>query len=310
LSRFILQRLLHAVPVLVGISIVSFGLIHLVPGDPVRIMLGTRASSEAATQLRHQFALDQPLPAQYLHFVRGVFTLNFGDSVVLHQSVGSLIAGRIGASLLLIAYAALISIVIAVPLALIAARRRNRPVDHGIRVLTMVTFAMPTFWLGLLLVEAFSLRLRWLPSSGYETGFVGYLRSLTLPALTVGLYLAPLLLRQLRSSIIETLASEHVESARARGLSSRRVLTRHVLRNSLVATVTVLAVSVGFLLSGTVVVETVFAVPGLGSLLVSSVIARDFPVIQALTLVFGVAVIAINLAADALYAALDPRVRL
>jgi len=169
---------------------------------------------------------------------------------------------------------------------------------------------MPSFWVGLVLALIISLKLGWLPPSGYGTTFLQHVQGLTLPAITVALYLSPLLIRVLRSSLIDTLSSEYVEATRARGLSEPRVLGKHVLRNSLTSTVTLLGLLFAVLLSGTVVVENVFAIPGLGSLLVSSVSARDFPIIQALTLIFGVAVIAVGLLADLVYAAIDPRVRL
>jgi peptide/nickel transport system permease protein len=213
-------------------------------------------------------------------------------------------------SLALLSYAVVISLLIAIPLGLLSALRRNRLTDHVVRLLTMVTFAMPAFWLGLMLVLLFSLWLDLVPTSGLGRDAPSFVLSLTLPALTIGLYLAPMLLRSLRTSAIETLGSEFIESARARGLPERRVVSRHVLRNSLVAMITVLGVNVGFLLSGAVVVENVFAIPGLGSLLVSSIVARDFAVIQTLTLVFGIGVIAVNLLTDLSYAWLDPRVRL
>jgi peptide/nickel transport system permease protein len=171
-------------------------------------------------------------------------------------------------------------------------------------------FAMPAFWTGLLLVLFFALRLKLFPTSGLGSGPINYFRSLTLPSITIGFYLAPVLLRSLRASVIETLTAEFVEAARARGLSERRVLFKHVLRNSLIAMITVLGINIGFLISGAVVIENIFALPGLGSLLVSSILARDYPVIQALTLVFGLAVIVVNFLVDLSYATLDPRVRL
>jgi peptide/nickel transport system permease protein len=221
-----------------------------------------------------------------------------------------LLAARIPVTFFLLLYSVAVSIFVAVPLAIASALRRNRATDHAIRLFSMVTFAMPSFLLGLLLILVFSLNLHFLPTSGYGEGFVGHLRGLTLPAITVGLYLAPILLRTLRVGIIETLGVEFVEAARARGLSAPRIVLKHVLRNSMVSTLTLLGLNIGFLLSGLVIVENVFALPGLGSELVSSIVGRDYPTIQALTLVFGVAVVAINLLTDVLYAVLDPRVRL
>jgi peptide/nickel transport system permease protein len=260
--------------------------------------------------LNHQLGLDEPVLSQYWDFVSGAVTFDFGDSIKQNTAIGPILGERIPVTAFLLLYSVVISIVVAVPLAIISALRRNRAADHLIRLFSMVTFAMPSFLLGLLLILFFSLKLGWLPTAGYGDGFADHLKSLTLPAITVGLYLAPILLRTLRVGIIETLDTEFVEAARARGLSERRIVFKHVLRNSLVSTVTVLGLNIGFLLSGLVIIENVFALPGLGSELVNSILSRDYPLIQALTLVFGVAVVTINLLTDLAYAKLDPRVRL
>ena len=240
----------------------------------------------------------------------GALTLDFGDSIIQKTSIGPILGERIPVTAFLLLYSVVIAIVIAVPLAVLSALQKNRPTDHAIRLFSMVTFAMPSFLLGLLLILFFGLQLGWLPTSGYGEDFVGHVRSLTLPALTVGLYLAPILLRTLRVGIIETLDAEFIEAARARGLSERRILFKHVLRNSLVSTVTILGLNIGFLLSGLVIIENVFSLPGLGSELVNAILQRDYPMVQALALVFGVAVVVINLMTDLAYAKLDPRVRL
>jgi peptide/nickel transport system permease protein len=309
-GAYLLKRAVQAIPVLIGISLAAFVLIHLVPGDPAKIILGSKATPEAVATLNEQLGLDRSLPTQYLDFITGAIHLDFGESITQKTSVSSIIQPRMLVTFWLMLYAVAVSIVVAVPLAVISALRRNRPADHGIRLFTMLTFAMPSFLLGLLLILFFSLELGWFPTSGYGEGAGGHFRSLTLPAVTVGLYLAPILLRTLRVGIIESLGTEYVEAARARGLSERRIVLKHVLRNSLVSTVTVLGLNIGFLLSGLVIIENVFSLPGLGSELVSSIVSRDYPTIQALTLVFGVAVVAINLLTDLAYAALDPRVRL
>jgi peptide/nickel transport system permease protein len=310
MGRLLLRRLVDTIPVLIGVTLVAFALIHLVPGDPVRILLGGHATAANVAALRRTLGLDRSLPQQYWQFVSGAFTGSFGQSIEYHTSVASIVGPRIGASLELIAYALAVAIAIAFPLAFVAALRRDRLSDHAIRLGTTVTFAMPSFWVGLILSLLVSLELGWLPPSGYGTTLVQHVEGLTLPAVTIGLSLSPLLTRILRSSLIDTLSSEHVAAARARGLSEARVLGRHVLRNSLTATVTLLSLFFAVLLSGTVVVENVFAIPGLGSLLVSSVSARDFPIIQALTFIFGVGVILASLLSDLVQAALDPRVRL
>ncbi|ADB53496.1 ABC transporter permease [Conexibacter woesei] len=310
MSRYLAGRVLEMVPVVVCLSFAAFMLIHLVPGDPATAKLGIRGTPEQIAAFRAQLGLDQSLPQQYWHFISGALTFDFGESIRSQEDVGELIGRRLQPSFLLVGYALLIAIVVAVPLATIAAVRRRSWVDQLIRLLSTVGFVMPSFWLALLLVNLFSVQLGVFPTSGYGDTFSEHLRSLTLPALTIGLGLAPLLLRLLRDSEIETLQSEYVGAARARGLSEPRVLAKHVLRNSATSTVTLLGVLAGVLLSATVIVEQIFAIPGLGSLLVTSVRFRDYPVVQALTLLFGIVVVVAGLLADLVYAYLDPRVRL
>lgn len=307
---YVARRLVQSIPVLIAVTLIAFSLIHLIPGDPVRVMLGARATEESVAALREQLGLDEPLPIQYLTFVINAIRFEFGDSLFLRASIGPLIAQRGLNSLSLLVYSILVSLLIAVPLAIIAAVKRNRPADHLVRLFTTITFAMPAFWTALLLVLIFSLRLKLFPTSGLGQGLGPYIVSLTIPAVTIGFYLAPVLLRSLRVSLIETLSAEFIEAARARGLSERRVLFKHVLRNSLIAMLTVLGVNIGFLISGAVVIENVSSIPGLGSLMVTSIVSRDYPVIVALTLVFGVAVVFVNLLVDLSYAVLDPRIRL
>jgi ABC-type dipeptide/oligopeptide/nickel transport system permease component len=202
------------------------------------------------------------------------------------------------------------ALVIGVPLAVIAALRPNGVVDNGIRLVTTFAFAMPAFWLGLMLALIFGLTLKWFPVSGYDTGIGGLLRTLTLPAITLGLSLAVVVVRTLRSSLLEVLQTEYIDAARSRGLGPWRVIGRHALRNAVMATITILSVDIGFLIGGTVVVESVFQIPGAGSLLVESVRARDYELVQALALIAGAAVVLLSLATDLLQATIDPRVRL
>jgi peptide/nickel transport system permease protein len=309
-TRYLVSRVAQAIATVVAIAAATFVLVHLVPGDPARISLGPQASQQSVDELRHRLNLDEPIGQQLTGYLGDLAHLDFGTSIRFKQPVTDLVGPRIGPSLLLVTMSLAIALLVSMPLAVVAARRRNRGPDHAIRVFSMVTFAMPSFWLALLLVLAFSLQLDWLPSSGYGTGFPEHVKSLILPALTVGLFVAPVLLRTMRSSVIETLDEDYVDAARARGLRERRVLGRYVVRNSLLSTVTVVGVFVGGLLSTAVVVENVFSIPGLGSLLVDSVSQRDFPTIQGLTIVFGCTVVVINLITDLVYLALDPRVRL
>ncbi len=310
MSAFLRRRLLEVIPVLIGITLVAFLVIQLVPGDPARIQLGPRATPEAISALTHQLGLDQSLPQQYWDFVSGAATFSFGESFRFRQPVSEVIGPRILPSLYLIAYSLLVALLIAVPLAIVSARCRDRWPDHVVRLFTTTTFAMPSFWLGLLLVLIFGVQRGWLPTSGYGDTTLEHFQSLTLPAITVALWIAAPLLRSLRTSLIDNLDAEYTEAARARGLSERRVLFKHVLRNSVISTVTLMSLLVGVLLSGTVVIENVFSIPGLGSLLVNSVTARDYAVVQALTLLFGFTVVLVSLLTDMLYAAIDPRVRL
>lgn len=308
--RFLGLRLIQTVPVIIGITLAAFVLIHAVPGDPIRIMLGGKASQEHVDEVERQLGIDRPLPEQYVDFVVGIPQGDLGQSIILRRPVSSVVGERLGPTVFLLAYATLIAIVISLPLGIASALRRNRITDHVIRLLTLVAFAMPAFWLGLILIRNLSLKLGAFPVAGYGEGFLDIVHHLTLPALTIGLFLAAMLIRSLRSSLIEVFSAEYIEAARARGLSETRVVGKHALRNSLISTITVLAVNLGWLISSAVVIEKVFDIPGLGHLLVESIYTRDFPTIQALTLVFGLLVIAINLLSDLAYAFIDPRVRL
>lgn len=308
--KFIGLRLLQAIPVLFGITVVSFFLIHLVPGDPARIQLGPHASAAQVAVLKRQLGLDRPLVDQYLTFLGDAVRLRFGESLALHQSVGLVIRSKLGITALLMAYSVLVSLIVAVPLGVLTGVRRDSAADHSVRVAGMVLFVMPVFWFGLLLSLIFGLDLGWLPTGGYEHGFIGALRSLTLPSVALGLTIAPLFLRTLRASVIQQLDAGFVEAARARGLSQSRVLYRHVLRNASISTVTLVGLMVGALLSGIVIVENVFGIPGLGTSLVSAVSARDFPMVQGLVVVMAATVVVVNLLTDLTYAVIDPRVRL
>ncbi len=308
--KYVGLRLAQAIPILVIITIASFFLIHLVPGDPARIQLGPQATAAQVIALRHRLGLDRPLLNQYLTFATGAVQLRFGESLALHQPVGDVIMAKIGVTALLVAYSLLISVLLTYSFGVLAAVKRDRLVDHGIRIVGMALFVMPLFWLGLVLILVFGLTLGWFPTGGYEQGFVGALRSLTLPATALALGMTPLFVRSLRASVIQTLDSGFVEAARARGLSGRRVLAHHVLRNASISTVTLMGLTIGATLSWTVLVENVFSLPGIGAQLVSSVSARDFTMVQGLVVVLASAVVLINLLTDLAYAAIDPRVRL
>jgi ABC-type dipeptide/oligopeptide/nickel transport system permease component len=307
---YLLRRLGLAVIVLFGLLVATFFMIHLVPGDPVRLVLAGRANPATIARLRHELALDRPLWDQFTLYMSHTLQGHFGNSFTLDAPVGEIVGQRLGPSVALIGYGMLLSLLIGVPLAIVAALRPNGWVDNAIRVGTTLSFAMPSFWLGLMLALIFGLELRWFPVSGYSGGIGGILRTLTLPALALGLALAAVVMRTLRSSLLEVLQSEYVEAARSRGLSELRVVGKHALRNSFMNTLTILSVNIGFLIGGTVVLEQVFQIPGMGSLLVEAVEKRDYQLVQALALLAGAAVVLASLAADIVQALLDPRVRL
>ena len=309
--RYLGRRLLHSIPVIIAVTVGAFAIIVLIPGDPALNMLGYNATPDSLAILRRELGLDRSVPEQFIGFVRGAVVGDFGESILKKEPVRQVIASRAVISFSLLFYSGVIAGILAVPLAILSAVKRNRWQDHVMRLGSMITFAMPSFWLGLLLALFFAIRLGWLPVAGYDKeNILTILRSLTLPAITIGMFLAPILARTLRSSIIEVMDQEYVEAARAKGYRESRVIGRHVMRNSLIATVTVLSLIIGFMISGSVIVENVFAIPGLGSLIIDAVLERDYPVIQALVLFFGLTVIVINLLADLMYAAIDPRVTL
>jgi peptide/nickel transport system permease protein len=304
------RRLAQVIPTLIGLTFLSFLIIHVVPGDPGRIALGMRASPAAVVAFDRHLGLDKPLLAQYWTFVTDAVRFHLGASISRDQSVASVIVGHAGLTVLLVAYATIVALVIAVPASIAVAVRPNSLIDHAVRALGMIAFVMPAFWFGILLILVFAVNIPLFPVTGYGSGVGGVLRSLTLPAFTLGLAVAPLFIRTLRASLISTLNASFIDAARARGFSARRVLYRHALRPSCTSLVTLVGLTVGWLIGGTVVVEAVFGLPGLGTVLTSSVEARDFPLVQGLVLVLGTAVIVINLVTDLTYAVVDPRIRL
>lgn len=306
---FLGRRLLHSIWVLAAIIIVSFLVIRLIPGDPVVQMLGLQATPENIAAVNEDLGLDLPMGQQIVQFVERAFQGDLGSSIIKRAPVNDIVFDRLLPSVYLLLYATVLALIISVPLGALSAIYRNRVPDQVVRLTSMVSFAMPQFWLGLMLILLFAIQLDVLPSGGYGEGFGGILLHLTLPALTIGLYLAPQLMRTLRSSLIEAIDSDYVEAARSRGYRESRVVGKLAMRNALVPLISVLSINIGFLISGTVIVEVVFQVPGLGALLVQSVLNRDYPVIQGLILVFGAMVILVNILADAAYAVVDPRVR-
>jgi peptide/nickel transport system permease protein len=306
--RYTLERILHALPVILGVTIFVFFAIQLVPGDPIRIMMHGRVSDEEVAAIYARLGMDRPLLIQYVHYVAKAVTGDLGVSIVQNAPVTALVAEKFWPSIWLLVNSTIISVLLALPLALLSSFYRNRWADHVIRIGSMIGFAMPPFWIGLLVILFFGLWLGWFPIAGFGSGLLEHVHHMFLPSLTIALFLAPILVQSLRSSMLDILATDYVEVARAKGLSEWRILIKHVLRNALIPAITVLAVNISWLVSGAVIVEYVFSLPGLGSLLVRSVGFRDYPVIQGLSLIFAVIVVVVNLLADLSYMLVDRRV--
>jgi peptide/nickel transport system permease protein len=306
---FVARRLLQLVPVAVGVTIIVFFMIHLIPGDPARTILGIHATPKAIAELHREWGLNRPLISQYWLFLDRLVHGNLGQSLIYGVSASSLILSHLPATLFLIVYATVLAIVISVPLAMLAASKRNGLRDQVVRAVPLFGLGMPTFWVGFLLIDAFAVHWRIFPVSGYGTSFGGHLVSLFLPSLTVSIALAPVVIRSLRASMLSVLGADYITTARSKGVPGGRLFIRHVLRNAIIPAITVLGINIGFLIGGTVIIENVFAIPGVGQLMINSIFQRDFPVVQGVTLVFAVLVVLINLLTDVGYALLDPRVR-
>ena len=308
LLDYIVGRLLQMVPVIIGVSLVSFLSIHCVPGDPVQIMMHGRATPEALEAAHAKLGLDQPILVQYWHYIVNAAQGDLGTSIIQNADVSKIVGERLGPSIYLLLASAFLAVVIAVPLSIVAARRNDQPIDHVIRLAGIVGFAMPPFWIGILLMLLFGISLDWFPISGFGKTFLDRLHHLFLPSLTIAVFLAPILVQSLRAAMLDVMTAEYIEVARAKGLGPWRILVKHALRNALIPVTTILAVNIGWLLSGAVVVEYLYSFPGLGSLLVRAVGYRDYPVIQGLSLVFAVLVLVVNLLADLSYMVIDRRV--
>jgi peptide/nickel transport system permease protein len=302
------RRVLQIIATVLLVAVLMFILMHLLPGDPAQVMLGDRGSTAAIAQLHHDLGLDRSIPMQFWEFLKRIATLNLGESVTMRVPVTLLIADRLPITVLLTAMAAVLALLVAVPLAFLSALRQGGWADAAIRGFSQLSLSMPVFYIGLILLITLAAGLRWFPVGGIGSGFVQDLYYLFLPALTLALSLSAILLRNLRSSLIEVLHAEFVGFATAKGLRRRVVLGRHVLRNASISMVTLLGLNISSLVGGAVITETVFGIPGVGRLMVDSIFSRDYAVVQGLTMVLCVLVSVVLLAVDALQALLDPRI--
>jgi peptide/nickel transport system permease protein len=308
--RFVGRRLLQTVPLLAVMLFVVYALVRLAPGDPAQTLLGLHATPARVARLDKELGVDKPLLEGYLSYAWDALHGDLGNSVKAQQPVATIISNRVGVSVWLLAGAMLLSLLGAIPLALLAALRQDRSTDHGIRTVSVLGLTIPTFWLGLVLVSFFALPTGLFPVSGFGHGVAGHLHSIFLPALTLAIGIAPIQIRALRLSLIGVLDSDYIAAVRAMGLRERRVLARHVLPNAVSASLTLLAAQLGVILFGEVIVENTFALPGIGQAMVQAIIQRDYPVVQGLTLAAALLVVGMNLLADVLQVALDPRVEL
>jgi peptide/nickel transport system permease protein len=307
---FVAKRLLQTVPLLLGIVLGVFLLLQVTPGDPARQIVGLRASPEELEQVREELGLNDPVVVQYGRYVAQVARGDLGYSYKSRQPVSTIIGDRVGVTAWLLAAAVILTLIITVPLAIVSALRRDRPIDHAIRTAGVVGLGMPAFWIGVMLLLLVALPTGWFPAGGFGETFPEKLRSVFLPALTLAIGMSPILIRSLRASLISALSSDYVATGRALGISQARLVRRFVLRNAAAATVTLLALEIGFLLFGAVVVETTFALDGVGQGLVLAARGRDLPAVQGYTLLFAVVVVVVYLITDIVTAVLDPRVEI
>lgn len=307
---YLVSRLLQIIPTFLLVMVVIFLLVRMLPGDPAIAMADAKATEAQLELIRQKLGLNEPLVMQFIYFVKNTLSGNMGTSILLKAPVLEVIIERIPVTAFLTLYAVCLSILIAGPLAFVAALNKNGGLDIAIRSGFQVGLSTPVFYIGLLLLTFLAASLRLFPVGGYGTTFLQHLHHLMLPALTVALYTSAIIMRNLRSAVIEVLDADYVQFARSKGLSRSVILGRHVLRNAMISTVTLLGLSIGNLMSGTLVTETVFAVPGLGRLMLEAIFARDYPLIQGLTLTFAVMVSLVFLFTDMVQAWLDPRLRL
>ena len=307
-----LRRLLSAIPVLFIVSLISFGLMRLIPGDPAAAIAGTSATPAQIEQLRRDLGLDEPLLMQLLHYYQGLLQGDFGKSLLLGKGVLAATMERLPVTIGLSLYALVLTLLIGVTSGIIAALRQNTWVDQVAMMIAMLGISIPNFFLGLLMIIFFAVQLGWLPSGGYipfSQDPIGWLRSTTMPAISLALLQAGLLARITRSGMLEVLRQDYVRTARAKGLPERQVILKHALANALIPIVTVIGIIISLLLSGAVVTEALFSLPGMGQLLTQAVLSRDYPMVQGGLLLVTTFLVVVNVLVDILYALIDPRVR-
>jgi peptide/nickel transport system permease protein len=310
--RYLLRKLAAFAATLMFVSVLVFTVIRVLPGDPALLIMGTEGSPEVAARLREAMGLDRPIPVQYVEWLGRAIRGDLGTSIQYDLPVGRLIASRLPVTLPLTLLAALFMVAAALPLGLYAATHHRRAGDYLAVIVSQLGLAVPGFWLGLLLILLFSVHLGWVRSGGFDgwsSGLAAALRSLLLPAVALGFFQAAVLVRATRSAVLDVLGEDYVRTARAKGVRERLVIVKHALRNAMIPIVTVAGIQLGQLMAGAIILESVFALPGLGRLALGAITARDLPVVQGVTLFVASAIVLINFAVDVLYGVLDPRIR-
>jgi len=309
---FLTTRLLQIIPTLILVSMLIFGLQQLLPGDPALIMAGEERDPKVLAEIREQYRLDQPIPIQYFYWIKGVLSGNLGESMRLKSPVGALVMQKLPVTLQLAAMALLIAICIGIPAGIVSAVKKETVWDYGANLFALWGLSTPNFWLGILMIFLFSVTLGWLPASGYVRlgeDWKASLATTIMPAFVLGNALAAVLMRHTRSAMLQAMSTDYVRTARAKGLAEQRVVLKHALRNAMTPVITLLALDFGTLLSGAVLTEQIFTIPGFGKLIVDSVFNRDYAVVQGVVLVTSSIYIGLNLLADIAYILVNPRLR-
>jgi peptide/nickel transport system permease protein len=309
---YLAKRLLATLPVVAIVAVMVFAMLRLTPGDPASIIAGAAATTQDVADIRAKLGLDRPLIAQFFVWIGRMATGDFGESFFFKKQVAELVADRVGPTLALATVTILFSIVVAVPLGVLAAWKQGTWIDRVVMGFSVLGFSVPVFVIGYVLIYVFAIELAWLPVQGYQPlreGLWGFLQRLILPGLTLSVIYVALIARITRTSVLEVLSEDYIRTARAKGLPNRVVLMKHALRNAAVPIVTVIGIGVALLIGGVVVTESVFSIPGLGRLTVDAVLARDYPTVQAVILLFSVVYVLLNLVVDVAYTLLDPRIR-
>ena len=308
--NYIIKRILQMIPVVLIAAVLIFVMIRMIPGDPARIMVGERALPEVYEAYREKMGLNEPYWTQFFRFLKSIVTLDLGQSVYYNLPVTQLIASRFGITLALTITSTILTILISLPLGYLAGMRQNKLADQGIRTFALLGLSIPSFWIALVLLMIFGVNLHWFPVSGWGDTFLEKLRSLVLPSITQAIAASAVVVRNTRNNVVDVKTQDYVDFARGKGVSRLRVSVSHIIRNALIPTVTLLSMRIAYMFGGTVIIESVFSMPGMGELLVSSVQRRDYAVVQGVVIVFILIILVVNLITDIIYSIIDPRISL